>query len=78
MKNADIRLMTLVQIRKLGIEILNQHLGIAGMIRFLQQGETGWGDYTKDREKWLGNPDLKELFDAVKKSETDNAANINY
>ncbi len=39
------------------------------MIRFLQQNETGSDDYTKDREKWLGEPDLKELFKAVKNSE---------
>ena len=39
------------------------------MIRFLQQSEIGWGDYTKEREGWLGNPDLKDLFDAVKRSE---------
>jgi len=38
---------TLNEIRKLGIEALTMHLGAVGMIRFLQQGETGWGDYTK-------------------------------
>lgn len=27
------------------------------------------GDYTKERKEWLGNPDLKDLFDAVKRSE---------
>jgi hypothetical protein len=37
--------------------------------RFLQQTEAGSGDYTKDREKWLGDPDLKELFDSIKSSE---------
>lgn len=57
------------QIRRLGIAILSQYLGVVGMIRFLQQSETGSGDYTEDREKWLGEPDLKELFEAVKKSE---------
>lgn len=61
--------MTLDQIRKIGIDALNQQLGSVGAIRFLQQTETGWGDYTKDRERWLGDPDLKELFDAIKASE---------
>ena len=37
-----------------------------------QQPEIGCGDYTKEREKWLGNPDLKELFDAVKHSKQNN------
>ncbi len=62
--------MTLEQVRQAGIEILANQLGSVGMIRFLQQSETGWGDYTKSREQWLGNPNLKELFDAIKNGET--------
>ncbi|EDN65039.1 conserved hypothetical protein [Beggiatoa sp. PS] len=31
------------------------------MVRFLQQSETGFGDYTKERHKWLGDPDLRTL-----------------
>ena len=34
-----------------------------------QQYEISCDDYTKEREGWLGNPNLKELFDAVKRSE---------
>ena len=65
--------MTLEQVRRVGITALAQKLGAVGMVRFLQQSETGWGDYTKERKKWLGDPDLKELFDAVKDSEGGNA-----
>ena len=61
--------MTLEQVRQIGITALSQQLGVVGMIRFLQQSEIGWGDYTKEREGWLGNPDMKDLFDAVKRSE---------
>jgi hypothetical protein len=39
--------MTQQQIRKEGIEILGQYMG---MIRFLQQSETGYGDYKRARE----------------------------
>ncbi len=53
--------MTLEQIRWTGIELLGQHLGTIGMVRFLQQSETGWGDYTKERYNWLGDPDLRTL-----------------
>ncbi|MCB2263968.1 MAG: hypothetical protein LGR52_13700 [Candidatus Thiosymbion ectosymbiont of Robbea hypermnestra] len=56
---------TLNEIRKLGIEALTTHLGAVGMIRFLQQGETEWGDYTNDREKWLGNPTLEEIYGEI-------------
>jgi len=61
--------MTLEQVRQVGIDVLTQQLGCTGMIRFLQQSETGWGDYTKDKEQWLGNPPLDELFDAIQRSE---------
>ncbi len=61
--------MTLEQVRQVGITALSQQLGIVGMIRFLQQSEIGWGNYTQEREKWLGNPNLNDLFDAIKRSE---------
>jgi hypothetical protein len=35
------------------------------MIRFLQQNETGYGDYTKDREEILGNPSLEEIYNSM-------------
>jgi hypothetical protein len=57
----DQQAMTLEQIRARGLAILRQHLGIVGMVRFLQQSEMGWGNYTEERYQWLGDPDLKEL-----------------
>jgi len=56
---------TLNEIRRLRIEALTTHLGAVGMIRFLQQGETGWGDYTNDREKWLGDPNLEKIYGEI-------------
>ena len=35
-------------------------LGPVGVIRFLQQFETGHGDYTRDRFQWLGNPSVDD------------------
>ena len=57
--------MTLEQIHQKGIEVLVHHLGAVGMIRFFQESETGWGDYTKDRHKWLGNKDVKTLASEI-------------
>ena len=45
--------MTQEEIKVIGIEALFQRLGAVGMVRFLQQFQTGWGDYTRDRESWL-------------------------
>ena len=53
--------MTLEQIREQGLVALRQHLGIVGMVRFLQQAEIGWGNYTEERYQWLGDPDLEAL-----------------
>jgi hypothetical protein len=53
--------MPLEEIRRLGLEALARQLGPVGMVRFLQQFETGRGDYTAERTQWLpksGVPDL--------------------
>ena len=58
--------MTLDQIKKLGYEALLEKLGPVGMVRFLQQFEMGRGDYTKDREKWLGDTTVEDLIREIK------------
>ena len=58
---------TLQEIRYLGLEALLQHLGVVGMIRFLQYQEKGYGDYSKERHNWLGNPEIDEIAEEIKK-----------
>jgi hypothetical protein len=41
------------EIRRVGLEALLERLGPVGMIRFLQQYETGYGNYTAERDTWL-------------------------
>jgi hypothetical protein len=52
------QMMSLEQIRIAGMEALARELGIVGMVRFMQQFETGHGDYSKDRHKWLDDQDM--------------------
>jgi hypothetical protein len=55
---------TLDEIRRAGLAALRERLGRAGMIRFLQQFETGSGDYARERHVWVDRttlPDLKAL-----------------
>ena len=59
---------TAVQIREKGLEALRQHLGVAGMVRFLQQTDLGCGNYTEERQQWLGNPDLSEVAQKIQKA----------
>ncbi len=60
------KVMTLNEIRRTGIQLLTQNLGAVGMVRFLQQSDTGWGDYTKERGQWLGEPSLDEIATGIK------------
>ena len=57
--------MSLEQIRIAGMEALARELGIVGMIRFLQQFETGHGDYSKDRHKWLDDQDMDTVLKRI-------------
>ena len=43
--------MTMREIRAVGLAALAQSLGVTGMIRFLQQYDSGEGDYTKERKQ---------------------------
>ena len=54
--------MTLEQIRVTGLAALMEKLGPDGMIRFLQQFETGTGDYSTERHQWIDQWDMDTLL----------------
>jgi hypothetical protein len=47
--NATIDVNNLSEIRKTGLQALREALGPVGMVRFIQQYENGYGDYTKEK-----------------------------
>ncbi len=55
------RMPTLEEVRRKGLEALVRELGPLGMARFLQQFESGSGDYTAERDQWLGDDDVQTL-----------------
>jgi hypothetical protein len=59
--------MTLNEVRDRGIHALQRELGMVGMIRFLQQFESGNGDYTAEREQWLSRLSVEEAAEVVRK-----------
>jgi hypothetical protein len=59
--------MTLEQIRLTGLKALSRDLGAVGMVRFLQQFETGYGDYTTERHEWLGERTVRELAQEIER-----------
>ena len=52
---------TLEEIRTAGLLALRRSLGIVGMIRFLQQYETGSGDYARERRKWVDETSMEDM-----------------
>jgi hypothetical protein len=59
--------MTLEQIRVTGLAALLEKLGPDGMIRFLQQFETGTGDYSTERQTWINQLDMDTLIADIRK-----------
>jgi len=55
------------QIREEGIDVLAKKLGPDGMIRFIQQFDSGRGDYTKDRHALLDIYTIDDIVGEMKK-----------
>jgi hypothetical protein len=47
-------------------EILVRHLGIVDALRFLGQFQSGSGDYTAERGKWLDKLSLDSIVSEIK------------
>ena len=56
---------TLDEIRNIGLEALSKALGPVDTIRFLQQFETGSGDYSVERHQWLTFATVQEAVEAL-------------
>jgi hypothetical protein len=49
--NAAIDVNDLTETREAGLRALGEARGPAGMVRFMQQYENGYGDYTKEKQQ---------------------------
>jgi hypothetical protein len=58
---------TPAELRRAGIDALVRALGPVGTARFLQQFDSGRGDYTADRDRILGNPAVDDLMDELER-----------
>lgn len=54
-------------IRKAGLEAIAKKLGPLGMARFLQQFESGRGDYTKERGRLMKHMNVKDIASEIKR-----------
>jgi hypothetical protein len=60
---------TLDEVRQEGLQALCDRLGRADMVRFMQQFETGSGDYAYERQKWADEVCIDKIEDAAKNLE---------
>ncbi len=67
----DVFLMTDEQILELGFKALVDKLGPVGMVRFIHQFQAGEGDYTEERQQWIGMSDVETLAKQIQQAEDD-------
>jgi carbamate kinase len=62
--------MKLTEIRQQGYQSLINALEVAGRLRFLQQLEVGYSDYTKERHQWLNQLTIDDFRNYVKQKKS--------
>src|SRR5215475_9811445 len=63
----DISLLPLPVLRENGFAVLVRELGPANALRFLHLYQPGTGNYTAEREQWLGSLTLEEIDAEIKR-----------
>ena len=53
------------EIRQVGMEALLKALGPVDAVRFIQQYDKGYGDYTKERENLYKDVTVDQIFDNI-------------
>ena len=59
--------MTLEQVRLAGLQAPSRDVGPVGLVRFLQQFEMGYGDYSAERHGRLGDPIVQDISEEIKR-----------
>lgn len=61
-----VKIRPISEISRQATQILIKEMGVVDTIRFLNQFSIGRGDYTKEREKWLGEITLDDAVSQIK------------
>jgi hypothetical protein len=56
----------LSEVNQKATHILFQEMGVVDTLRFFNQFTVGSGDYTQDREQWLGELSLDQIVAEIK------------
>lgn len=60
---------TPLELNQKGFEALIAALGYADAVRFIKQFDTGTGDYTNDRHRWLDAFSLDDIWADIKQQQ---------
>lgn len=63
----NINLSSPIDVRNAGMKALQEALGPAGMVKFMQQYDMGYGDYTKEKQEQQ-DMSLEEIDMLLKKN----------
>jgi hypothetical protein len=58
------------EIQQTAFDVLHKQLGISNLIRFMQQYDKGYGNYTVDRDEWQKNYTVDSLFAEIEANKT--------
>ncbi len=58
------------EIQKTAFDVLRKQLGVSNLIRFMQQYDKGYGNYTFDRDEWQNNYTVDSLFAEIEANKT--------
>jgi hypothetical protein len=56
----------MLKVNQTASQILFKEMGVIDTFRFFNQFDTGTGDYTQEREQWLGNLTLEQIVSEIK------------
>jgi hypothetical protein len=59
-------MMTPIELNRKGFQALADSLGYVDAVRFIKQFSNGDGDYTRDRDRWLGDRTLDNIWAELK------------
>ena len=71
MNSAAMDYMTPAELRKVAMEVLYEKLGPANFIRFINQTEKGYGDYTASKGELWGDATLDEIASQLEAMENE-------
>ena len=57
--------MTLAEINRQAFTTLVDSLGYVNAVRFFKQFDMGTGNYTQERQQWLGDVKLSDLWQEI-------------